>query len=149
MLVMRAKPLRSSGAALGALAALVLATGCGSAGSDNAGARVVNLTEKDFRISAPARVPAGEVILRVRNDGPDEHELIAARVPDNWKLPLRGDGFTVDEDAVQSSELGALEPGVPNETRTLRLKLTPGRYFFYCNMAGHFMGGMHADVVVS
>jgi plastocyanin len=136
-------------AALAALVALPLAAGCGSAGSDSAGVPVVNVTEKDFHISAPARVAAGEMILRVRNDGPDEHELIAARAPANWKLPIRGDGFTVDEDAVQASEPGSLEPGAPNATRTLRVKLAPGKYVFFCNMAGHFMGGMHADVVVA
>jgi uncharacterized cupredoxin-like copper-binding protein len=32
--------------------------------------------------------------------------------------------------------------------RTLRLKLTPGRYVFFCNMAGHYLGGMRHEVVV-
>jgi hypothetical protein len=136
-------------AALAALVALPLAAGCGASHSDSAGAPVVNITEKDFHISAPARVPAGEVILRVHNDGPDEHELIAARAPANWNLPIRRDGFTVNEEAVQASEPGSLEPGAPGATRTLRVKLAPGKYVFFCNMAGHFMGGMHADVVVA
>jgi hypothetical protein len=137
-------------AALAALAVLTLgASGCGSTQSAGGGVPVVNITEKDFHISAPTRIPAGEVILRVHNDGPDEHELIAARAPANWKLPIRDDGFTLDEEAVQSSEPGALEPGVPVSTRTLRVKLVPGKYVFFCNLSGHFMGGMHADVVVS
>jgi uncharacterized cupredoxin-like copper-binding protein len=137
--------------ALAALTALALAaaSGCGSANSATGGVPVVSITEKDFHISAPTHMPAGEVILRVHNEGPDEHELIAARAPANWKLPIRDDGFTLDEEAVQSSEPGALEPDVPGSTRTLRVKLVPGRYVFFCNMAGHFMGGMHADVVVS
>src|SRR4051812_39636828 len=100
---MRANLLRSSAAVLAGLAALAVATGCGSARSAAAGAHVIPVPERASRISAPARIPAGEVIVRVHNGGPDEHELIATRVPANWKLPLRGDGFTVDEDAVQSS----------------------------------------------
>ena len=30
--------------------------------------------------------------------------------------------------------------------RGLRLRLAPGRYEVFCNMAGHFMGGMHAFI---
>jgi uncharacterized cupredoxin-like copper-binding protein len=140
-------PRRAASAACAA-ALLALAAGCGSARTAASGTPVFNVTEKDFRISAPARVPAGEVTLRVHNDGPDEHELIVSRAPASWKLPIREDGFTVNEEALEASEPGALEPGAPDATRTLSLKLAPGRYIFFCNMAGHFMGGMHADVVV-
>jgi uncharacterized cupredoxin-like copper-binding protein len=140
--------LRRAALAACAIAVLALAAGCGSARTDANGAPVINVTEKDFRISAPARVPAGEVTLRVHNDGPDEHELIISRAPASWKLPIRKDGFTVNEEAIEASEPGVLEPGAPDSTRTLNVKLAPGRYIFYCNMAGHFMGGMHADVVV-
>jgi uncharacterized cupredoxin-like copper-binding protein len=31
----------------------------------------------------------------------------------------------------------------------LRVLLKPGRYVLFCNMAGHFMAGMHTDLVVS
>lgn len=106
------------------------------------------VNERDFMISAPAHVRAGEVTLRVRNHGPDEHELIVVQVGDRG-LPLRADGFTVDEDAIQRAEAGSLEPGAPGGQRDLRLRLTPGRYVLFCNMAGHYMGGMHASLVVS
>ena len=36
----------------------------------------------------------------------------------------------------------------PGAVRTLHLKLAPGRYIFFCNMAGHYLGGMHHEVVV-
>jgi uncharacterized cupredoxin-like copper-binding protein len=49
---------------------------------------------------------------------------------------------------LQNREVGELEPGAPGSVRTLRLHLAPGRYVFFCNMAGHFLGGMPADVVV-
>jgi uncharacterized cupredoxin-like copper-binding protein len=104
--------------------------------------------ESDFAIRAARRVSAGDVVLRVRNRGPDEHELIVLRAS-RPRLPFRSDGFTVDEEALQRSEAGALEPGEPGTVRALRLRLTPGRYVLLCNMAGHYLGGMRADLVVT
>lgn len=135
----------------GALTAFAVLLLCGCAGSSThpgAGTRAaVDLTEKDFDISAPIRLPAGEVVLRVHNEGPDAHELIA--VPGSaGSLPLRAEGLTVDEEAIEHKEVGALEPGGAGAVRMLRLDLHPGRYVFFCNMSGHFMGGMHAEVLV-
>jgi len=126
-----------------------LAGGCGSAQPAGSGG-AVGVTEKDFKISAPSHLASGEVALRVHNQGPDKHELIVARVGTSGAagLPLRADGVTLDEEALQKAEVGELEPGAPGGVRTLRLKLAPGHYVFFCNMAGHFLGGMHADVVV-
>ena len=132
-----------------AACAVLLLCGCGgSSAHPRAGARAaVDLTEKDFNISAPIRLPAGEVVLRVHNEGPDAHELIA--VPGSaGSLPLRADGLTVDEETIEHEEVGALEPGGAGAVRMLRLDLHPGRYVFFCNMSGHFMGGMHAEVLV-
>jgi uncharacterized cupredoxin-like copper-binding protein len=83
----------------------------------------------------------------VHNAGPDEHEFIVMRGTAT-ELPLQNDGLTVNETAVKSRLVGELEPGGPGLTRNLRLKLAPGRHMFYCDMTGHFMGGMHTDVVV-
>ena len=126
-----------------------LAAGCGSAQRETTSG-TVGVTEKDFKISAPSRLASGEVALSVQNHGPDKHELIVARVGSAGaaSLPLRADGVTLDEEALQKAEVGELEPGAPGSVRTLRLKLAPGHYVFFCNMAGHFLGGMHADVVV-
>ena len=107
----------------------------------------MRITEGDFRITAPREVAAGDAVLRVHNRGPDAHELILVRTKDG-RLPLRGDGLTVDEDAVAKNEVGALEPGAPGSVRELDVKLTPGRYVLFCNMSGHYMGGMNATLVV-
>ena len=64
-------------------------------------------------------------------------------------LPLRTDGVTVDEDALQPATVGALEPGLPGSVRMLRLDLTPGHYEIFCNMAGHYLGGMHTELTVA
>ena len=105
------------------------------------------MTERDFHISAPASVPAGEVQLAVGNRGPDAHELIIVRAHSS-SLPLRADGSTVDEDALDAVTAGTLEPGDPGSVRDLQVDLAPGRYEMFCNMSGHYLGGMHRDLVV-
>jgi uncharacterized cupredoxin-like copper-binding protein len=105
------------------------------------------VAERDFHISAAASVAAGPVKLVVTNDGPDMHELIV--VADTGSaLPLNRDGLTVNEAALKPVTAGSLEPAEPGRVRTLRLKLRPGRYIMFCNMAGHELGGMHSVLVV-
>ena len=132
--------------ALGVVA-VVAALGCAS--SHSAGTfetKVVQVTVRDFHISAPQRLKAGTVQLSVHNKGPDAHELILVRA--NGPLPLRADGTTVDEDAVEQSTAGALEPEKPNSVSFLTVHLTPGHYEFICNMAGHYLGGMRSELIV-
>jgi len=94
---------------------------------------VVRVSEQDFHISAPDQVPAGDVVLSVTNRGPEAHELIVVRTM---------------EDALAAAKAGSLEPGQAGSVRTLRVHLAPGRYVLFCNMAGHYMGGMNAIVIV-
>ena len=108
--------------------------------------QVVHVKERDFRILVrPSHVHAGEVSVVVENDGPVAHELIVAR-RGKARLPLRTDGLTVDEDAVATE--GEVEGADPGSVDVLRLHLAPGRYQLFCNMAGHYLAGMHADLVV-
>jgi uncharacterized cupredoxin-like copper-binding protein len=124
-----------------------LVAGCGATQLAAPG-RVVDVTERDFAIKiSPSTLEAGDVVFRATNHGPDQHELIVARVGDPT-LPLRSDGLTVDEEGLEKSIVGVLEPGEPNSVRELRVQLKPGHYVLFCNMSGHFMGGMRADVVV-
>jgi hypothetical protein len=130
-----------------ACAGLLAAAGCGGGKGAAAGVRVVRITERDFHIAAPRHLPPGRVRLVVTNDGPDLHELIVVRDP-SGALPLRTDGLTVNEESLAPVELASLEPGAPGSVRALTLRLRPGRYEIFCNMAGHYMGGMHAVLVV-
>jgi uncharacterized cupredoxin-like copper-binding protein len=124
-------------------------SGCGVTGSAGAasGGRPVSITERDFKITAPEQLSAGTVDLSVHNEGPDEHELIVVR-QGAGPLPVRRDGLTVDEDAVEKSKAGGLEPGAPGSVRELTVQLRPGRYVLFCNMSGHYMGGMHTELLV-
>jgi uncharacterized cupredoxin-like copper-binding protein len=132
------------------VAALCALTGCSSGhDSDHAAGTVANVTERDFHISvSPARLPAGSVVLSVHNRGPENHELIVVRVGGD-PIPLRKDGITVDEDKLKPDTIGSLGPGASGSVRELRMRLTPGRYEVFCNMSGHYLGGMHAELTVS
>ena len=138
---------------LGAVLAILTSsglTGCGGSATPAGAPRatVVRVREQDFRIAVrPTRLPAGDVRLVLENAGPDDHELIIVRAQ-RRALPLRADGLTVDEEALRSVTVATLEPAGPGSTRQVRLHLTPGKYAVFCNMAGHFMGGMHASFVV-
>jgi uncharacterized cupredoxin-like copper-binding protein len=123
---------------------LLVASGCSSQPARGGSVRV---TERDFHISAPDSVPAGDVQLAVSNRGPDAHELIIVRTHGS-RLPLRTDGSTVDEEALDPVTTGTLEPGESGSVRDLKVDLAPGRYEMFCNMSGHYLGGMHTDLVV-
>jgi uncharacterized cupredoxin-like copper-binding protein len=110
-------------------------------------ATVVRVTENDFTIHVPSRIAAGEVRLLVHNRGPDMHELIVVRMS-SVDLPLRPDAATVDEEGLEPLTVGALEPGPPGSVRELDMRLRPGRYELFCNMAGHYLGGMSATFTV-
>jgi uncharacterized cupredoxin-like copper-binding protein len=117
-------------------------------GDEHGSATVVHIAERDFHISSPERLPAGEVELSIENEGPDDHELIVVR-EGKRHLPFRADGVTLDEEAAEKSDsiAGAIEPAPPG-TRRLRVHLKPGRYVLFCNMSGHYLGGMDRDVRV-
>ncbi len=134
------------GVAVTAVLAISLA-GCGESRAKAAAPPAVAIRERDFHIEAPSQLAAGEYTLHITNDGATDHELIVAPTV-NGSLPLRADGLTVDEEAIESQEPGSLEPGRPGSHRTLTVHLSPGRYVLFCNMEGHYMAGMHTEVVV-
>jgi uncharacterized cupredoxin-like copper-binding protein len=136
--------------ALGAMAACALAAvGCGSQRARNGrDAAVVRVTERDFKISAPATMRAGDVRLLVANRGPDDHEFAIVRAPIVGELPMRRDGVTVDEDAIEHATAAGIEPQQPGAVSELTVHLTPGRYVLLCNMSGHYLGGMRTELTV-
>jgi uncharacterized cupredoxin-like copper-binding protein len=130
-----------------ALGAAGLSACSGSAASED-GATVVRVTVRDFHIKvSPARIPAGPARLVVVNKGPDTHEILVART--GAALPLRSDGLTVDVDTLEPVTVGEAEGGSSGAVEVLRVKLRPGRYELFCNMAGHYLGGMSAQLVAS
>jgi uncharacterized cupredoxin-like copper-binding protein len=119
-------------------------TGWARSGSDG---RLVYLTVEDFKINAPTALRAGRLRLQVHNRGPDSHELLIAPLR-GARLPLRADGLTVDEDALEPLHPVEIEAVKRGETEQLDVTLRRGRYVLFCNMAGHYLGGMHRTLVV-
>jgi uncharacterized cupredoxin-like copper-binding protein len=110
----------------------------------------VNVLLKDFKVRQDAAVvPAGTVRFRILNQGPTTHEFIVIRTdraPD--KLPLQRDGLTVNEDAPGINLLDEAEGLDIDDRQTLVLDLAAGIYVLYCNLEGHYLGGMHAALTV-
>jgi uncharacterized cupredoxin-like copper-binding protein len=130
---------------VGAVAALL--AGCAGSGDARANGPVVDVVTKDFVLEVPSHVPAGNVTFRMHNEGPDDHELIVVRAP--GELPIRRDGVTIDEDKLEDATVVVLEPVEPGTTHDVHVNMPRGRYELFCNMSGHFMGGMHAVVEAS
>ena len=110
----------------------------------------VNVLLKDFEVrEVAAVVPPGTVSFRILNQGPTTHELIVVRTdraPD--KLPLQRDGLTVNEEAPGIDLLDEAEGLDIDDRQTLVLDLAAGHYVMYCNLEGHYLGGMHAALTV-
>jgi uncharacterized cupredoxin-like copper-binding protein len=117
----------------------------GSAGDGSI--RVIHVKERDFVIRGPRVLRPGKVRFVVENRGPVSHELILVRT-NRGPLPMRRDALTIDEDALEPRTIGALEPDGPG-IRELDVRLEPGQYVMFCNMAGHFMSGMSMRFVVT
>jgi uncharacterized cupredoxin-like copper-binding protein len=142
------RPTLARARSLALIAAIALIGGaCGGTLRPQASGQVVRISERDFTISAPRTIAAGDVTLRVTNTGPDHHELLVARLQDG-RLPMRSDGMTVDEGLLARRDLPGLEPGGRGAVRDLHLHLRPGRYLLFCNMSGHYLGGMQTVLVV-
>ncbi len=110
----------------------------------------VNVLLDDFRVRQDASVvPAGTVSFRILNQGPTTHEVIVVRTDRaSDKLPLQRDGLTVNEDAPGVDLLDEAEGLDIDDRRTLVLRLAPGHYVLYCNLEGHYLGGMHEALTV-
>jgi uncharacterized cupredoxin-like copper-binding protein len=110
----------------------------------------VNVLLEDFKVRRDAAVvPAGTVSFRILNQGPTTHEFIVVRTdraPD--KLPLQSDGLTVDEEGRGVELLDEAEGLDIDDRQTLVLNLAAGNYVLYCNLEGHYLGGMHAALAV-
>jgi hypothetical protein len=110
----------------------------------------VNVLLEDFRVREDAAVVRpGTVSFRIRNQGPTSHEFILVRTdraPD--KLPLQSDGLTVDEEARGVELLDEADGLDIDDRETLVLDLAAGHYVMYCNLEGHYLGGMYAALTV-
>ena len=127
---------------------LLVLTACGPARPAPTGVPV-DLTLHDFHIDAATQqVPSGRVLFHIHNAAPATHEFVVVRTNlPATRLPIASDGLSVDEDALTSvGEDSDVDAGT---TGLLSLNLPPGRYVYFCNLEGHYLGGMHGVLEVT
>lgn len=62
-------------------------------------------------------------------------------------MPYIADENKIDEDAAgHLGEVAELEPG---KSGSLGLDMKPGQYLLYCNIPGHYVGGMWTVLTVT
>jgi uncharacterized cupredoxin-like copper-binding protein len=111
---------------------------------------VVRVIARDFRFTlSRAVLSAGTASFQVHSRGPSTHEFVVVRtsLPDDH-LPLKADGLTVDEDSGNLGFIDEIADIDIGDSPTLDLRLAPGRYVVFCNLEGHYLGGMHVSLEV-
>ena len=140
------RPWRANMSAFGLTLVLVASlTGCSTHSSSPATRSRIDVTMHDFGIRVSRHsVPAGTVVLHVTNNGPSTHEInVDLTRYRAGGFPLQRDGLTVDEDAKGLRRIDSIEQVNLHHTGDLTLDLKPGRYVLWCNLEGHYLGGMH------
>ena len=130
--------------ALMALALLVAAC-ANPAAEAPAGSQVVaELADYKITVNVPS-VKAGSIRIGVRNLGAMEHSFEVIKTdlaPD--KLPVDGASAKAKEDG----KVGEI-PSIPaGKSAAVTMDLTPGKYVFICNVAGHYQLGMRTAFTV-
>jgi uncharacterized cupredoxin-like copper-binding protein len=130
--------------ALMALAFLVV--NCAQPAADApAGSQVVaEMADYKIAVNLPS-VKAGTIKIGVRNLGTMEHsfEVLKTDLPPD-KLPVDGASAKAKEDG----KLGEIKSIAAGKSASVTVDLTPGKYVFICNVAGHYQLGMHTGFTV-
>lgn len=115
-------------------------------GPSGATGTTVGADESEFKIVLAApNAPAGPVTFAIKNSGALHHQFIVVSTDLKAdKLPVKLG--TVDESAV--TKVGEVEEVAAGANESLSANLTPGHYVVLCNLPGHYIGGMHADLDV-
>ena len=109
----------------------------------------VGISLRDFAIDSSVQVVHdGNVDFHIYNGSPSTHEFVLARTDlPSGGLPISPDGLRADEE--KFDHVGEISEVDTLTTQDLVLHLAPGRYVFYCNLEGHYLGGMHGVLEVS
>jgi uncharacterized cupredoxin-like copper-binding protein len=146
----RHRRVATTGRLVATLLVAVAAAACSRSDATPRGT-LVAVHESDFKLTTwRLAVPTGYVTFRIKNTGPSTHEFIVVRSDVAADaLPLRANGMTVNEDSKLLHPAGELGEIRLNSTRNLTLNLEPGHYALFCNLEGHYRGGMYAIVEVT
>ncbi len=128
-----------------ATVSLLLLAGCGSQPVSTGGQ--ISATLKDTGLTlGQTSVNAGTVTFKVKNSGTITHELVVIKTDVAAdKIALNPDEAGKMSEEGTQGESGDLAVG---EAKDFILDLAPGHYVLMCNLAGHYMAGMHIAFVV-
>lgn len=106
-------------------------------------------TLSEFKIAlASDTLAAGNDTFTVKNAGTIAHEFVIKRSTlSDSALPTKADG-TIDEESTELGDVGEVEIETPGSSKDLAANLEPGTYVFFCNIPGHYAGGMHGTFTV-
>jgi len=105
--------------------------------------------EAEFSIKLDgATLAAGASSIVVANKGTITHEFVVVRTDLAPETLPRGTDGGVDEDNSGTTHIDEAEDIAPGTSKTIDLQLTPGAYVVFCNLPGHYVGGMHAAFTV-
>jgi uncharacterized cupredoxin-like copper-binding protein len=128
------------GAAASGAAALLAA--CLLPGGAADAATSLNVKLSDFKVTPSKRsVGHGKVTFRVKNSASMEHELVVIKTSKKASQLASG-GKASEKGSVGEVELAG------HRSKSLTLNLKKGHYALLCNIGGHYMAGMHADLTV-
>jgi len=130
-------------------AATIAVAACGSAAPAPLPHKAT-ATLTEFKISLDAaKFAAGEDTFSIRNDGKITHEFVVVRTElAPSALPIGSDGG-VDEEATDVTAVDEVEDIAAGATGSLTVSLPAGKYVVFCNLPGHYKGGMHAAIEVT
>lgn len=149
-------------------AAALVAAGCGSSNNNNKNSNATPAASKtpvqstktpakaqtaskgpvkvelnEWKIIPSATVlKAGKVTFDVTNTGKLPHEMIVIRT--NKHAASLGHGSRVSE----KGSIGEVEGLAAGKSEKKNFTLKKGHYVLICNITGHYMAGMHTDLVV-
>ena len=132
-------------------AATVLAlAACGGAANGAAASHTATATVSEFKIALDtATLAVGQDTIAIRNGGTITHEFVVARTDlAADALPVGADGG-VDEEATEVTHVDEVEDIAAGSTGSLTVSLPAGHYVVFCNLPGHYKGGMRAAIDVT
>jgi uncharacterized cupredoxin-like copper-binding protein len=102
-----------------------------------------NVKLSDFKVTpAKSSVAHGKVTFKVTNSSSMEHELVVIKTNTKAAKLKVTNGKASEKGSVGEVELGG------HKSKNLTLNLKQGHYALICNVGGHYMAGMHADLTV-
>jgi uncharacterized cupredoxin-like copper-binding protein len=127
------------------LALVLLLASCGSPEAAPSGSQVV-AEMSDYKIALNVTsVKAGTIKIGVRNLAAMEHslEVLKTDVPQD-KLSVDGATAKANEDG----KVGEIKSIPAGKSAAVTIDFTPGKYVIICNVAGHYLLGMHTAFTV-